>query len=254
MPASSFPGRRRGRAEARAEASGLEHGGSLQDRRCGDGIDDLAGPGRRLLEGEGDRLVRCDGGDRTVPGPAIRMVWLGRIGEHPVDASALVQRCVVVHDRAQKRVAEGDPRPQVDESPALGRLVRAGGRDVERRCGPEHRTRIALGLRRGDEEQPPRRRRKRRDLVPGALERRNDPGRRGGQAESTRELLRRHARACEQQAPVPPRLGDDAVTDSLVERSGNGGGSTQRARRRGQTGGERSARVALRGGRSAPGR
>jgi hypothetical protein len=100
-----------------------------------------AGPVRGPLKFSGDLAVCPGGRRRTVPGPAVRLAWIGQHrGEGPVRLLALGEPGPSVHSRAHQRVAEFDAitsdvhkalrlsyRQRVQADSELGRRPRNSG-------------------------------------------------------------------------------------------------------------------------------
>ena len=196
--------------------------GALQERR-GRG-QPAAGlrPARRPLQLRCDLLVRAGRGLSQVPGPPVRFgVRVGDLGQRPVHLLPVLDRRGLVGRRAQQRVPEPHPGPELDQAG----LQRRGGRlrpDTQPVGRAPHQRQVAVRLGRREQQQPLGLRRQGLQLPPeAALDPSREPGAGPGsqEAEPARQLGRGHPPGqLKQRQRVALGLGHDQVPDPNVQR------------------------------------
>ncbi len=157
---------------ARAPGSTRERGRALEERRGRRQPAARLRPPGGALQLLGDVLVGADGGLRAVPGVTIGVErGVGGRRQRPMHGSPILGRCRPVDRRAQQRVAEDDPRPEVEQAVTHGGIHGLDREPELRRRSPQER-RFAGRLGGRQQQQPLSRR---RQLLHAAPEARLDP-------------------------------------------------------------------------------
>ena len=180
-------------------------------------------PARRLLELDGDLLVRPSRGLGPVPGPAIRIgLRIGHLRQRRVHLPPLGQRRRPVRRGTQQRMPEAHPAAELGQPRLYGRRRILDG-DAEPPGRPPHQRPVSRRIGRCQLQQPPGLIWESLQLTPEAV---LDPARQGSgarQPEPARQLRGgQPARQLKQRQRITTCLRHDQVADLRVQRPGQG--------------------------------
>jgi hypothetical protein len=181
-------------------------------------------PSRRVLQVGGDRLVQTCRRLRAVPGPPVGIqVGVDRLGQCAVRHAAVGLGCCSVERRPHQGVPKSHARTDLDEACDLGRHDRACG-DAEALGRPPEQRHVTNRFGRRDQQQLLGLQRKRLHASQKALLDATRQRSWGRDTEPARERGRCHAvRQLQQRKRIPACLGDDPVTDPLIQAPPNFG-------------------------------